>query len=76
MAKNANTNPNSVTDDEFDALRPHFDEGQIAEIVALIAMMSFYNRWNDTMATTLERPAANAAQDWVGKQGWSIGKHA
>ena len=76
VAKNANTSPNSVTDDEFDALRPHFDEGQIAEIVALIAMMSFYNRWNDTMATTLERPAVDAAQNWISKQGWSVGKHA
>ena len=76
VAKNANTSPNSVTDDESDALRPHFDEGQIAEIVALIAMMSFYNRWNDTMATTLERPAVDAAQNWISRQGWSVGKHA
>ncbi|MEM8785360.1 MAG: carboxymuconolactone decarboxylase family protein [Pseudomonadota bacterium] len=76
VAKHANTNPNSVTDAQFDALRPHYGDGEIAEIVALIAMMSFYNRWNDTMATTLERPAAGAAAKWIGAEGWSGAKHA
>ena len=38
----------------FDALRHHFSERQIVQIVALISVFGFLNRWNDTMATALE----------------------
>ncbi|MCA8893836.1 MAG: hypothetical protein KDA48_01145, partial [Amphiplicatus sp.] len=50
--------PNAATQKEFDRLAEHFDEGQIVELVASIALFGYLNRWNDTMATTLE-PLAN-----------------
>ena len=75
VAEKANRVPNAVTDDDFADLRRHFDDEAIAEIVALIAMMSFYNKWNDTLATTLERPPLEAASRLLGGIGWRAGKH-
>ena len=67
--------PNEATQADFDELACHFDEGQIVEIVATIALFGFLNRWNDTMATELEaRPLAVATRA-VAQVGWEPGKH-
>lgn len=68
--------PNEATADDFDELRKHFDEGQIVEIVATIALFGYLNRWNDTMATTLEGRAVDVADRAIGNVGWTPGKHA
>ena len=68
--------PNEATAEDFDELRKHFDEGQIVEIVATIALFGYLNRWNDTMATTLEGRAVEVADRAIGNVGWSAGKHA
>lgn len=68
--------PNQVTQKEFDRLNAHFDEEQIVEIVASISLFGYLNRWNDTMATTLE-PLANEQADRLLKtNGWEVGKHS
>ena len=46
--------PNAVTDDMFAELRKHWTEEQIVEIVGVISLFGFLNRWNDTMGTPLE----------------------
>ena len=67
--------PNAVTDEQFVELRRHFNAAQIAEIVAVIALFGFLNRWNATLATTLEaRPRALAART-LGDLGWEPGIH-
>ncbi len=68
--------PNEATAEDFDELRKHFDEGQIVEIVATIALFGYLNRWNDTMATTLEGRAVDVADRAIGDVGWTSGKHA
>lgn len=51
--------PNAVEDRHFDDARRFYNDGQLAEIVAVIARFGFLNRWNDTLATDLEtRPRA------------------
>ena len=67
--------PNDVTQTDFDELAKHFDEGQIVEIVASIALFGYLNRWNDTMATDLEGLPAKVAERTVGRSGWEPGKH-
>ncbi len=67
--------PNEVTEADFAELRRHFDEGQIVEIVATIALFGYLNRWNDTMATELETRAVDVAERAIGPVGWSPGKH-
>ena len=44
-------------------------------LVLVVAMFAFLNRWNDTLATPLEAPAATVAQQAIGAQGWTAGKH-
>ncbi len=75
VARGAAVVPNAVTDEEFAALREHFSDGEVVEIMAVIAMFGFLNRWNDTMATELESsPLAFAAEHLAGR-GWMPDKH-
>jgi uncharacterized peroxidase-related enzyme len=67
--------PNEASEADFDALRAHFDDGQIVEIVATIALFGYLNRWNDTMATTLESRAVEVAARAIAPLGWEAGKH-
>lgn len=51
--------PNEATDEDFDRLKAHWSEDQIVEIMGVIAMFGFLNRWNSTLGTALEpKPAA------------------
>jgi uncharacterized peroxidase-related enzyme len=68
--------PNAVTDAMFLELRKHWTEEQIVEIVGLIAVFGFLNRFNDTMATPLEDDPAHFGETHLAKHGWSVGKHA
>lgn len=67
--------PNVVTEEDFSELRKHFDEGQIVEIVASVALFGFLNRWNDSMATELEERALKVAGRILDSMGWHAGKH-
>ena len=67
--------PNGSTQPHFDALRPHFSERQIVQIVAVISLFGFLNRWNDTMATQLESAPVAFAQAMLSESGWQAGKH-
>jgi uncharacterized peroxidase-related enzyme len=51
--------PNQATDADFDELRKHFTNEQIVEIMGVIALFGWLNRWNDTMDTTLEESPAS-----------------
>ena len=68
--------PNEATAADFDELKRYFDEGQIVEIVATIALFGYLNRWNDTMATALEPRAIEVASRAIADRGWQAGKHA
>jgi len=68
--------PAQATADDFEATYEHFDESEVVEIVASIALFGFLNRWNDTMATELEELPANVAAETLGQSfGWESGKH-
>jgi len=67
--------PNEAAVEDFDELKKHFNDGQIVEIVATIALFGYLNRWNDTMATTLEQRAVDVARRAIGAVGWQAGKH-
>jgi AhpD family alkylhydroperoxidase len=67
--------PNEAQPTHFKALREHFSERQIVQIVAVIAIFGFLNRWNDTMATTLEASPVAFAERALAGLGWQAGKH-
>jgi uncharacterized peroxidase-related enzyme len=75
FAQAAASVPNMATDADFADLRKHFTEYQIVEIVAVISMFGFLNRWNDTMATTLEEEPIEFAERALAGKGWTAGKH-
>ena len=68
--------PNAVTPVLTLQLHAHWDEGEIVEILGVIGLFGFLNRWNDSMATALEPGAATVAQEHLGRRGWTPGKHA
>jgi len=76
VAVAAGSVPNAVTDEMFLELKKHWTEEQIVEIVAVIAIFGFLNRWNDTMATPLEDDPAHFGETHLAQHGWTIGKHA
>ena len=75
LAFKASIVPNEASDADFDELKQHFDDDQIVEIVASIALFGYLNRWNDTMATDLEEFPAGVAGNLIGGVGWTPGKH-
>lgn len=76
LALRAASVPNEVSAADFAELGKHFDEGQIVEIVASVALFGYLNRWNDTLATDLEEPALTVAGRTIAPAGWKPGKHA
>ena len=67
--------PNAVTDGHFDELAKHFDDDQIVEILATVCYVGFLNRWNDSLATTLEDLPTEAGHAYLAEAGWDAGKH-
>lgn len=71
----AASQPNAVTDAQFKELQQHWRDTEIVEILGVVAMFAFLNRWNDTMQTPLEAPAIAVATKALGDQGWTPGGH-
>jgi len=76
LAYHAAMAPSQVTAEDFDEVYKHFDDEQVVEIVAAVALFGFLNRWNDAMATELEEWPAQVAAATLGRSfGWEAGKH-
>jgi uncharacterized peroxidase-related enzyme len=67
--------PNAVTDAELQDLKAHFSPRQIAEIVAVIGLFGFLNRWNATLRVRLEDVPGSFARQALGSHGWHIDRH-
>lgn len=67
--------PNAASDDHFVALDPYYDERQKTEIIAVISMFGFLNRWNDTLATGLEDKPFESATTLYSPDQWQAGQH-
>ncbi len=76
LARDGALVPNMVTSAHFQDLRPHFDDGEIVEIVSVISLFGWLNRWNDTMATELESEPLEFASRHLSDAGWVAGKHS
>jgi len=75
VALHAGIVPNTVEPEHMDALREHYSNKQCVEVVAVISLFGFLNRWNDTMATTLEDKPRAFASETIAGSGWDVGKH-
>jgi uncharacterized peroxidase-related enzyme len=76
LAHHAALVPNQATDEDFEEARRYFDDDEIVEIVAMVALFGFLNRWNDTMATDLEPRPLSVASELIVEAGWEPGKHS
>lgn len=75
FAQASSTVPNMVTDEDFAELREHFTDYQIIELLSIICLYGFFNRWNDTLATPLEGGPKAYAEKAIAAAGWTPGKH-
>jgi alkylhydroperoxidase family enzyme len=75
FAQLAGQSPSGVTDAEMTALQQHFAEVEIVELLSVVALYGFFNRWNDGLATPLEATARGFAETHLQPQGWDIGNH-
>ena len=75
LAVAASAVPNGVDEALAERCRMHWDEGEIVEIMGVIALFGFLNRWNDSMATPLEGPSAESGYTYLAQNGWTPGKH-
>ena len=74
FARDASVVPNGVTPAHFEELRRYWDDGEIVEILAVVGLFGFLNRWNDSMATDLEDTPMAFATKTLG-DAWDPGKH-
>ncbi len=75
LALAASSVPNAVDAALQARVREHWDEGEIVELMGVIALFGYLNRWNDSMATTLEEGAEESGRQWLANEGWERGKH-
>jgi uncharacterized peroxidase-related enzyme len=68
--------PNAVDEAIAAELRAHWSDEDIVEILGVIALFGFLNRWNDSMGTTLESDALSVGQRDLAARGWQAGKHS
>lgn len=71
----ASTVPNGVDAKIQAALHAHWNEDEIVELLGVISLFGYLNRWNDSMATTLEEGAIASGESLLAHQGWGMEKH-
>lgn len=67
--------PNSVDADLKKRLYKHWNEGEIVEMLGVISLFGYLNRWNDSMGTDIEDGAVESGNQYLGKHGYNVGKH-
>ena len=67
--------PNAVDLSIKKELYNYWDEGEIVEMLGVISLFGYLNRWNDSMGTSLEEDAIDSGNKFLGKHGFEVGKH-
>lgn len=75
LAVAASTVPNGVDEAIMAAMNEHWQQDDIVEIMGVIALFGYLNRWNDSMGTTLEPAAIESGESLLHQTDWNVGKH-
>lgn len=67
--------PNGVTPELTERLRGQWSDADIVEIMGVIALFGYLNRWNDSMGSALEDLPIEAGTKHLADRGWQVGKH-
>ena len=54
IALNAAQTPNLISDEDYNDFKNYYDENQQIEILAIISLFGFLNRWNSSLMTEIE----------------------
>jgi alkylhydroperoxidase family enzyme len=76
LARDGAQVPNMVEPGHFAELRSHYSDRQIVEMLAVISLAGWYNRWNNSIATVTDRESVEWAEANLKVVGWELGKHA
>jgi len=76
LARDGASVPNMVEPRHFADLRRHFSDRQIVEMLAVISLAGWYNRWNNSIATVTDQESVDWARANLQSVGWTLGKHA
>lgn len=68
----AGAHPPRVSDAHFAALKKYFSDDAMAELVAVISLLGWLNRWAQTVAPALELEALAFAQQNLAPAGWKL----
>ena len=71
----ASSVPVSISQELENSLKEEWSETDILEIMSVIALFGYLNRWNDVMGTSLENDAKESAEILL-KSHWEIGRHS
>ncbi len=76
FAQAATQVPNAVTADVGARLQAHWPAEAIVEIMGVVALFGYLNRWNDSMGSALEElPISKGESRLAETTGWTVGKH-
>jgi len=67
--------PNVVDSKMKETLYKYWDEGEIVEMLGVISLFGYLNRWNDSMGTSLEEDAIDSGNKFLSKNGFEVGRH-
>lgn len=67
--------PNNVNEEIQTNLKKYWNEGEIVEMLGVISLFGYLNRWNDSMGTSLENDAIDSGKTYLGETDWNVGKH-
>jgi alkylhydroperoxidase family enzyme len=76
LARDGALVPNVVAPEHFSALRRHYSDRQIVEMLAVISLAGWYNRWNNSIATVTDQESVDWAEANLKTVGWELDKHA
>lgn len=67
--------PNAVTDELYAELARHWSEDEIVELLGVVCMFGVFNRWNDSLATSLEDEPMEMGETLLAGTDWDPSKH-
>jgi uncharacterized peroxidase-related enzyme len=76
LARAAGACPPAVTDAHFAELKKYYSDEAIVEIVAVLALLGWLNRWCMTFAVEIEERALEFAQKHLAASGWTPGGYS
>ena len=65
--------PNRVDEKISSKLREYWDDGEIVEMLGVISLFGFLNRWNDSMGTPIEEGALESGNTHL--KNWNADRH-